>query len=478
MRDYNMSIRKYIQQSCAGITVIASLARVVPLAAAPSLNAQIDEAAIVVAHELAEAIAAKLGEQPDKLGDSASLVQQIAEQERGLGIEPDSRIGMRIRDEVLSSLASTHLRAIGIEPNSEAGKRILSARAVAMPPNTFKKAGFDLQRPSPATEVNPSQDDRNSVSNPPVPDEKSSNATPRPSVATASPSPSDGNPKNGRPPPTDKDSDAQSMSSFDTKYDGKTTIATVRLVNAYAYMFKDNLSVSPHILGIKLSTSLPVGNVPASDYFANELLLREGGIVNAYFSFRWAKSSQYFSAENVWGDRKYAVDRKYLAVNYDKTGNVDNTEKLMAAAEANDIGLNDEILSYVGHGLGVKALKTSMDSSSTTSATSSAAAVGSFYLAWGFDGPFTILGGDEKQGGISFEAFGSLNVGNKKTINAMFGTEKAKAIFANYGVTGKIYLPGQFQIGVTYGAALGKSTRSFAKEVVSYSIGYNKNLGK
>jgi len=264
-------------------------------------------------------------------------------------------------------------------------------------------------------------------------------------------------------------SEQQAFGSFKTSYTGKTTIATVQLATAYAQVnqtnrFKDSYW-TPHVVGIKMSMAQPLGSPKLPDYLSSQILSRDGGILNIYLSPSNALNTGPYTSGEVWGDRKYAVNRHYYAYPY-RQKNID-VEALKR--------LDDQLLVYWTDGTGVKAIKTSLESSKATSPTSSTYGVATTYLGFGFDGPIRLVDDPKATGGIGFEVFGAANATNKHVLNRAFGTTAGRTVFYTWGASARLYLPYHFEIAAAYSSGIGAPMRSFVKDVTTFSVAYNRN---
>jgi hypothetical protein len=280
------------------------------------------------------------------------------------------------------------------------------------------------------------------------------------------------------------------LSSFGISYSNSVPIATVKVFQGYANIFEDSPNLSSR-LGIQVTAATSVGSPTLADYMSSELLSHDGGIINFYLLIAGPDTVKYVDAQNTWIDRKYAIDKDYSFFGLNHLADPGTLHPL--DADGNREKLNEEILAYDEHSLfylpvvGVKAIKTSLESPASTSTTAgtttgtaststSMAAAGVAYYGLGFDGPLFQEGGDPNNsgGGIGFEAHVSSIFANKNTLDSIFQTKNASTHTYEWGVLAKAYYHQVFSINLGYDVPVGANAKSFMHAVTTVSIGYNR----
>jgi hypothetical protein len=275
------------------------------------------------------------------------------------------------------------------------------------------------------------------------------------------------------------------LDKFETTYSSKAVIATAQILSGLAPILQ--LS-NPTNIGVQMSASLPAGTSSLRDYADHELLLRDGGFFNGYFSFFASKPSEW---EKNWGDRRYAVNRLYWSISrarWNVAGaqkrvrdNPNNAELKAALATALEElhqmeSKPDQMYFYIAHAVGFKAIKTSLEKDDLA-----LTGVGNAYLGFGVDGPLLDSSSDSK-GSMSIEAFAAYNVTSKRAMRALYGAGNAAftapTSFGTWGVQARFYIVDQVFVSVSYYKPINSEARHLIHEVTAFNIGYGKKKDK
>jgi hypothetical protein len=258
------------------------------------------------------------------------------------------------------------------------------------------------------------------------------------------------------------------LAAFTTSTSNGSTLATMHIVTAYAPVRSraakaDDTScgkvdsrdyLSNMALGFDISASLPAKSSTLRDYGRHALSKLDGGVLNVLGAF------------GVWtpGDAVYC-----------RLQSGDGTNPRVTTYDHMYIGhpsAPDEMVPYIKHGAGVRAVKTKLEGGSM-------AGVGTAYLGLGFDGPLLSalnLRNDPRAGWFTIEAFGVANVVNHRTLESLFlaegDTTRAPRSFATANARVKIDLPGRFYLSAEYAKPLG-SFRGHIGDTSIVTFGYN-----
>lgn len=453
-----MNRRRYL--AIAGI-MAAFACYSTPVAAETSLQAAINKQADLIANGLA----AVLAKDPAQLSDTDATDKAIAEELKAAGIK-DGPFADRIKATTHALLTDAILTAQGIDPSGVAGKAIKAQLPTAPTIPTAGPTSTADKVVTAASSPNPGQAVTDAL--------KNSTATDRPSPTL------DGDPAN-----------AQFLKKFDTPFSSKAVLTTVQIVSAYTPIRQ--LS-DPSNIGIQMSASLPVSAASLKDYANHELLLHDGGLFNAYFSL-FPTAPRYWKKD--WGDRRLAVNRFYFAPAYarwkirqDSDAIVKDKDDATRLAKdkqdlTDDLKLLDDIQTakqayiYLSHGIGMKAVKTSLEEGNL-----SLAGLGTAYVGLGIDGPvFDSAKVDsdpssESAGSLSLEVFAAGNVTSKRALRSLYTTSMPsfdfnRAYFFTWGAQARFYIADKVFLSAGYYRPLDRYGRDLIHEVATFSIGYN-----
>lgn len=279
---------------------------------------------------------------------------------------------------------------------------------------------------------------------------------------------------------TSSSASIQAFPKFNASVANNSQLATVHLVKAFlpTWLFgegdfendngtpkTDEKDLHPYVnarfyndIGIDLSTSVPISGATLGDYGRQELLTRNGGLVNAYFSF---SGRNYSNEAYSWGDRAANLDHLYWI-------DVFGPREPATAKEA---------LGYFSEGIGVKALKTSL------TGTNSLAAQGTAYFGVGLDGPLFFAAenttdvaekiSNNPAGMVSLEVYACENYVNGQTLTTLLGTKDPPHTYPALGVNLSLNITSSIAIQLQYTDAVG-SGRNSVGHVAMFTIGYNK----
>lgn len=283
-------------------------------------------------------------------------------------------------------------------------------------------------------------------------------------------------PSNATTCPTTSTSTAQTVSKFGISDSGDSQLVTGEIAETvFPILLGGNIlskddpaaSLSPgQGVGLHITAAAPVQNATFNDYARQELLGRNTGLLNGYISlFAGRKTPPGSRCAYAWGARKSSLDHIYFAL----TGW--HLPKRVAKSDSSDSMQPDQGLLFLSHGLGPRAIKTSL------MGTGELAAAGTAYVGLGIDGPLFEVGssGVENAGGLSLEVYASANYMNHGALEKMFNIAAAPSAFYTAGVSLRAYLNTRFSINLDYGKGLGSFGRSALKEATILSFGYNTN---
>jgi hypothetical protein len=233
-------------------------------------------------------------------------------------------------------------------------------------------------------------------------------------------------------------------------------------------------------IGVHLTAAAPIQNATFTDYARQELLGRNTGMINGYISlFAGRKTKTGDRCAYEWGARKTTLDHIYFAIVGEgwhlprRVSNASDTTSAKTSqsdATPNAVEPNQGLL-FLSHGLGPRAIKTSLSGSGEL------AAAGTAYVGLGIDGPLFDLGNLSNAGGLSLEVYASTNYMNHGALEKMFNVSHAPSTFNTFGVSLKAYVTSRFSINLDYGKGLGSFGSTYLKDATILSFGYNTDSG-
>jgi hypothetical protein len=269
---------------------------------------------------------------------------------------------------------------------------------------------------------------------------------------------------------TQQDQSTGVLQKFSVTSGSGSTIVTTHIATAYAPMFVQNTPSSTtknnaidrgHLwndLGLDLSASLNAQNQSNTSYLRQELLMRYGGVGNLYFTLAGRNPC---NALYSWGDRMKSLDRIYF----------------MDQIQGRQPATSQQLMAFVSHGLGIKALKEQVSGTSYTG-------LGTAYLGLGFDGPlFDFSDSDSKTvthkppaaaGFISFEVYAAENLGSKAAFVSMFASDNVRRNFASWGANFHAAVGGCFDLSISYASPFDAFTRKYLPGTTLLTFGYNR----
>ncbi len=251
---------------------------------------------------------------------------------------------------------------------------------------------------------------------------------------------------------------------------GENSFATVDILAAYAKFSnkEEGYRSGPKMLGIQVSSSVPVTTTTLQEYSDAVLQLNRGGLLNLYFSLsgspRWlnvneACDKQLGSFNRSVGSspqwrRQYTPDRTYLV-----------PQPVPALLRP-----------YLIHGLGMKAFRTGLvDDPTANSDGSDIAAAGVFYIGVGFDGPVWDSAEDAEAGPagtLDFQATISYMHVNSSTLNTLYDDpDLDENSVISIGAKLDLVVTNKLSMAVEYVTPIG-SADDFMGEAVFFNIAY------
>jgi len=274
--------------------------------------------------------------------------------------------------------------------------------------------------------------------------DNSAGASGGPNVSPASTPPSSGGGdtpkgKGNTAPVTATASPIDFFKSGNVSTTSKINLASAEILAGYSTIDKWT-----SVLSYKLTSSLPVGTPLATDYVGAELLERDGGVMNFYFSLP-AQSSKNWPKEHP-----YDTDKWYFY---------------------QDVSSND-LLVYMRNGFGMKGYSTAIPKSGGSL---SLDGIGEGYLGFGVDGPSTPVVGSTS-GSISLDVGVSGSITNRSELDQLFNTTSARTAFGTWNAGLSLTLS-NFTVKAFYAAAIGPGTRKFARDIAGVSVTLNTKSG-
>lgn len=265
------------------------------------------------------------------------------------------------------------------------------------------------------------------------------------------------------------------LSALSIQAAGDANLASVELLSAYTPLSRNvGRWFVPKTLAVRLTTTLPATTGELSEYGDTQLLLREGGLFNAYFSFggspAWfrggcGEQSGAFEAKltnEVLGDyiRPYSTDKLYLHVH-----------PLPAIARW-----------YMTHGVGIKGIRTGLsDDEVTGEKADELSAAGAAYLGFGLDGPvhnfFDGQQGHAPAGQWDMQATVSALRINNGDLRKIYGDDVDEDWLFAFGARYKITLTKSISIFLDYNGPIGQA-RDFMDDVTVFSISYSPDYAQ
>lgn len=211
-------------------------------------------------------------------------------------------------------------------------------------------------------------------------------------------------------------------------------------------------------LGFDVSSSVPISAATVADYAKQELLIRDGGLLNIYVSL---SGRDYSNEAYRWGNRKSNLDRSYW---------VDVIDGRQPAT-------SNEALGFISHGIGIKALKTQLTGTGNLGAQANA------YVGWGFDGPLFKAAqegtnaantANTADGVVSFEMYASMNWVTHGALVNLVGTTLRQNTFYSYGANLTFFITDTIGIQLQFASAQNTGVGHSVGHVAMLSFGYNK----
>ena len=271
--------------------------------------------------------------------------------------------------------------------------------------------------------------------------------------------------------------------------DGDTDMFVVRHIRSENEKKEDSSTDDDYgnqYLGIQLSIAGAAGSPTVRDYVSSELLMRDNGLVNIYFSpftqnvnqwANWAdevnklsKAAGGSEVSSPVGTRATAVDRHYFDMDRTKDAMKDAVTNKIDAGEAQDV--LEEAMAYTSWGVGLKAYKPGVESGLT-----SVEAGGVAYFGIGVDGGIHDFI-QNQEGAWDFEVYGAANTANKYILNSLYTTTTPVAYTSHArtdfgtGCAQFTISVGQVNLSLFYAVALDRSTRAFAHDMggISFTV--------
>jgi hypothetical protein len=252
---------------------------------------------------------------------------------------------------------------------------------------------------------------------------------------------------------------------------GDATLVTVDVFTGYSSFSesKGDFGSGPKALGIQVSSSLPATSPTLEDYANATLLLRKGGILNAYFSLssspKWfdsqvcpQKQVDFNEASNKkyknWV-RNYMPDRLYFSL----------------------YPVPPLLKAYFIHGVGIKAFKTGLvDDPNIGDSGSDIDVGGTVYIGFGVDGPVW-LSNDTKNdlgpaGTLDMQVNLSYTRVNSGTLRKMYSVDNLDEsnVYAA-GAKLSLIVTRRVSLELDYVAPIG-SSKEFMSETVYFNVAY------
>jgi hypothetical protein len=207
-------------------------------------------------------------------------------------------------------------------------------------------------------------------------------------------------------------------------------------------------------IGFDISSSVPISSASLPDYAKQELLTRDGALLNLYASF---SGRNYTNEAYSWGDRLANVDRLYW---------IDALDHRQPATAK-------QALAFFSQGLGIRALKTKLEG------TGDLGALATLYGGIGFDGP--LFSSEAKEGTpdgmVSLELYVSANVANRNAMRTLLNNPDAPGGYETFGANLTMFVTDRIGIQLQYSGAFGHAADHSIGHVAMLTIGYNKPTG-
>jgi hypothetical protein len=271
-------------------------------------------------------------------------------------------------------------------------------------------------------------------------------------------------------------------------YSSRAALVKLKLIAGDTEIFPDAIKDN-HFMGIEVSLTGPAGTESAKDYVTSQLLMRDNGLLNVYFSpftqnvSQWANWAKIAGLDAPVGNRPTAVNRYYILMSdIDKQLknfflNHSNIDPKTGAAVINDQGdpkafktaqlaAQEELektLVYFEWGLGLKTYKPGIDSGTTR-----IEGGGTAYLGVGADGGMHDFIGNT-EGAWDLEVYAAENTANRRILNQIYNTTKAETTFETICVQFTLSA-GPTNLSFFYATPLDRNTRSFAKDMAGLSF--------
>jgi hypothetical protein len=273
-------------------------------------------------------------------------------------------------------------------------------------------------------------------------------------------------------------------------YSSRAALVKLRLIAGDTEIFPDSIE-NNHYLGIEVSLTGPAGSDSTQDYVTAQLLMRDNGLLNVYFSpftqnvSKWANWATIAKLDKPVGTRPTAVNRFYFSMSdlasqlktifskYQidpKTGVLtlpDNaTEQDKEALKSDKMTAQEELektLFYLDWGIGLKTYKPGIESGTTR-----IEGGGTAYIGAGFDGGMhDFIGNNE--GAWDLEVYVTENTANRRILNQIYNTTKARTTFETICVQFTLSA-GPTNLSFFYATPLDRNTHSFAKDMAGLSF--------
>lgn len=250
----------------------------------------------------------------------------------------------------------------------------------------------------------------------------------------------------------------QTLGKFSAQLGDGNTLATTELISAYAPFGRRNCGGKA--VGFRASATATSNSDDMREYGRQQLLLRDGGLLNLTLSFTktlaQAPLTNKGEVANGQGENWRAIRATY-------------TDRLYSNRALHNNRSQYQLWGYFLNGLTVKGIKTHSDTDGPNRA------VGSVYLGGGWDGPlFQTQGPASESGGVDFNLRLAAHFTNRSTMGELLQREELRQRhYFTSGVTFTAYLPGQFSARVEYQAPFGASRRALG-DLAIFSIGYGQ----
>jgi hypothetical protein len=271
----------------------------------------------------------------------------------------------------------------------------------------------------------------------------------------------------------------QSFGKFSASVANNSQLVTTHLVSAFMPTFFKGFKefpadpskpsagdLDPHVnshfyndLGFDVSASVPISSATIADYAKQELLIRDGGLLNLYRSF---SGRNYTNEAYAWGDRTANLDRLYVL-------------DIFAFLNPSQPATAKQGLVFISQGWGVKALKTAL------TGTGPLGAQGTVYMGLGVDGPLFFAGEDpataaknatnNPAGMMSLEFYASGNIVDRQALNALVGSTNK---YLAWGANLSLFVTNSVGIQVQYVMAQKSGVGRSVGHVAMLTLGYNK----